>query len=75
MDYTIEGVKRDLRRLRVNDLDPETEERLMEMYREWLWESGIRRRTRVDPILEGGSGRMRDRTHLARSTTDSLSEH
>ena len=33
MDYTIEDVKRDLQRLRVNDLDPETEERLMEMYR------------------------------------------
>ena len=35
MDYTIEDVKRDLRRLKVNDLDPETEERLMEIYRRW----------------------------------------
>ena len=32
MDYTIEDVKRDLRRLRVNDLDPETEDRLMKMF-------------------------------------------
>ena len=35
MDYTIEDVKRDLRRLKVNDLDPDTEERLMEMFRRW----------------------------------------
>ena len=35
MDYTIEDVKRDLRRLKDNDLDPETEERLMEIYRRW----------------------------------------
>ena len=33
MDYTIEDVKRDLRRLKVNDLDPETEARLMEVFR------------------------------------------
>ena len=35
MEYTIEDVKRDLRRIKVNDLDPETEGRLLEMYREW----------------------------------------
>jgi len=75
MTYTIEDVKRDLRRLKVNDLDSKTEERLMEMYRRWWRESGIRRRTRLDPFLEGGSGKMRNRTHLARSTSDSLSEH
>ena len=32
MDCPIEDLKRDLRRLKVNDLDPETEERLMESY-------------------------------------------
>ena len=33
MTRTIDYGKRNLRRLRVNDLDPETEERLMEMFR------------------------------------------